>query len=276
MIVEQAPAKLNLALHVRARRPDGYHELETLFVFVRDGDTLTLAPADQDSFEVTGAMAGALSGEGDNLVTRARDRFRAEIAQTGPLAIRLEKRLPVASGLGGGSADAAATLRAMARMSGVALDDPRLFACAAALGSDIPACLLGLSAIGTGRGEELVEVAGPGEWAVLLVNPRVAVPTGPVFAAWDRVDRGPLPEGSALDIAMQGRNDLQPPAIAIAPVIGEVLAELSACEGVKLARMSGSGATCFALFVDEDARTAAARAIEARHPDWWCLETALA
>ena len=276
MIVEQAPAKLNLALHVRARRPDGYHELETLFVFVRDGDTLTLAPADQDSFEVAGAMAGALSGEGDNLVTRARDRFRAEIAQTGPLTIRLEKRLPVASGLGGGSADAAATLRAMARMSGVALDDPRLFACAAALGSDIPACLLGLSAIGTGRGEELVEVAGPGEWAVMLVNPRVAVPTGPVFAAWDRVDRGPLPEGSALDIAMHGRNDLQPPAIAIAPVIGEVLAELSACEGVALARMSGSGATCFALFADTDARAAAARGIEARHPGWWCLETALA
>lgn len=276
MIVEQAPAKLNLALHVRARRPDGYHELETLFVFVRDGDTLMLAPADRDSFEVTGAMAGALSGEGDNLVTRARDRFRAEIAPTGPLSIQLEKRLPVASGLGGGSADAAATLRAMARMSGVALDDPRLFACAAALGSDIPACLLGLSAIGTGRGEELVEVAGPGEWAVLLVNPRVAVSTGPVFAAWDRVDRGPLPEGSAFDIAMQGRNDLQRPAIAIAPVIGEVLAELSACHGVALTRMSGSGATCFALFADADARTAAARAIEARHPGWWCLETALA
>ena len=276
MIVEQAPAKLNLALHVRARRPDGYHELETLFVFVRDGDTLTLAPAERDSFEVTGAMAGALSGEGDNLVTRARDRFRAEIAQTGPLSIQLEKRLPVASGLGGGSADAAATLRAMARMSGLTLDDPRLFACAAALGSDIPACLLGLSAIGTGRGEELVEVTGPGEWAVLLVNPRVAVPTGPVFAAWDRVDRGPLPEGSALDIAMQGRNDLQPPAIAIAPVIGEVLAELSACDGVALARMSGSGATCFALFADTDARAAATRAIEARHPGWWCLETALA
>lgn len=276
MIVEQAPAKLNLALHVRARRPDGYHALETLFVFVRDGDTVTLDAADRDSFQLTGPMAEALSGEGDNLVTRARDRFRAEIAATPPLAIQLEKRLPVASGLGGGSADAAATLRAMARMSGVALDDPRLFACAAALGSDIPACLLGQSAVGTGRGEELAPVAGPGEWAVLLVNPHVAVPTGPVFAAWDRVDRGPLPGGSALDIAMQGRNDLQPPAIAIAPVIGEVLAALDTCDGVALARMSGSGATCFALFADTDTRAAAARGIAARHPEWWCLETALA
>lgn len=276
MIVEQAPAKLNLALHVRARRPDGYHELETLFVFVRDGDVIEVEAADADSFTVIGPMAAALSGEGDNLVTRARDRFRAEIAATPPVAVRLDKRLPVASGLGGGSADAAAMLRALARMSGVALDDPRLFACAAALGSDIPACLLGQSAIGTGRGEELAPVAGPGEWAVLLVNPRVAVPTGPVFAAWDRVDRGPLPEGSALDIAMQGRNDLQPPAVTIAPVIGEVLDALSACDGVALARMSGSGATCFALFADADDRAAAARAIGQSHPGWWCLETALA
>ena len=275
MIVESAPAKLNLALHVRARRDDGYHELETLFVFVRDGDTVRLTPAERDGFAIIGPFAAGLSGEGDNLVTRARDAFRAEFGPGDPLSLVLDKHLPVASGIGGGSADAAATLRGMARLADVALDDPRLMTLAAALGSDVPACLAGRTMIGRGRGEQLSPIDVP-QLPVLLVNPGVGVSTAAVFAAWDRSDRGPLPDGDALTIALQGRNDLEPPARALAPAIDTVLAMLGQASGVLLAHMSGSGATCFALFERAADRTAAATAIRAARPDWWCLETALA
>ena len=273
MIVEPAPAKLNLALHVRARRDDGYHELETLFAFVRDGDTVTLADAAADAFAITGPFAANLSGEGDNLVTRARDAFRAAFGG-GPCAITLDKHLPVASGIGGGSADAAATLRALARRHGVAIDDPALVAVADRLGSDVPACLAGVTLIGRGRGERLTPVAGLA-MPVLLVNPGVAVSTAQVFAGWDRIDRGPLPEGDAMTIAQTGRNDLEPPARALAPAIDTVLALLGAQRGVRVARMSGSGATCFALFDHAADRAAAAKTVAARS-GWWSLETALA
>ncbi|MEG3180186.1 4-(cytidine 5'-diphospho)-2-C-methyl-D-erythritol kinase [Sphingomonas sp. LT1P40] len=274
MVTEQARAKLNLALHVRRRRDDGYHELETLFAFVADGDTVTLSD-EGEGFAVEGPFAGALSGEGDNLVTRAAARFVEVFGLTVPGRITLTKRLPVASGLGGGSADAAATLRLLARWHGVALDDAWLFAVADGLGSDVPACLYGGTAIGRGRGELLTPVAGAAGTAVLLVNPGVAVATGPVFAGWDGVDRGPLIEGDVLAVAQAGRNDLEPPALAIAPVIGEVLAMLAAQRGARLARMSGSGATCFALFDNATTRDVAAMAIRAAQPGWWCLETVL-
>ncbi|KQM66714.1 MULTISPECIES: 4-(cytidine 5'-diphospho)-2-C-methyl-D-erythritol kinase [unclassified Sphingomonas] len=275
MIVEPAPAKLNLALHVRARRDDGYHELETLFVFVRDGDTVRLTPADRDGFAIVGPFAGGLSGEGNNLVTRARDAFRAAFGVSEPLSIVLDKHLPVASGIGGGSADAAATLRGMAKLAGVSRDDPALMAIAAELGSDVPACLAGRTMIGRGRGERLTPIDVP-PLPVLLVNPGVGVSTAAVFAAWDRTDRGPLPQGDALTIALAGRNDLEPPARALAPAIDTVLAMLAAADGVRLARMSGSGATCFALFDRAEDRAAAATTIQAACPAWWCLETALA
>lgn len=275
MIVEPAPAKLNLALHVRARRADGYHELETLFAFVTDGDTVTLTPAERDSFVITGPFAAGLSGEGDNLVTRARDAFRASFGPGDALAIVLDKHLPVASGIGGGSADAAATLRGMARLHGVALDDPALMEIADRLGSDVPACLVGRTMIGRGRGERLTSIDAP-NLPALLVNPGVAVSTAQVFAGWDRVDRGAIGEGDALSIAAAGRNDLEPSARALAPTINDVLAMLCAASGVRLARMSGSGATCFALFDDPAARTAAAAVIRTAQPGWWCLETALA
>ncbi|MGJ3649848.1 4-(cytidine 5'-diphospho)-2-C-methyl-D-erythritol kinase [Sphingomonas sp. GlSt437] len=274
-ITEHAPAKINLALHVRHRRPDGYHELETLFAFLRDGDTIHVEPAPAPSFALTGPFAAVLAGEGDNLVTRAAAAFRAAFAIEAHHAITLDKRLPVASGIGGGSADAAATLRALARLHGVALDEPRLFAIAEGLGADVPACLLGRSAIGTGKGEALTPVAGVEDVPVLLVNPGVAVSTGAVFKAWDGVDRGPIPPGDLLARALAGRNDLEPPARAIAPVIGEVVAMLSAGPGVKLARMSGSGATCFALYETAADRAAAAADLRARHPDWWQLESTL-
>ena len=273
-IGERAPARLNLARHVRARRADGYHALETLFAFCTDGDIITLAPAAADGFALAGPFGAALAGD-DNLVTRARDAFRARFG-AGPCAITLDKRLPIASGIGGGSADAAATLRALARWQGVAADDPALFAIAEGLGADVPACLLGRAALGTGKGEQLAPVAGLGGTPVLLVNPGVAVSTGAVFKAWDGIDRGGLPEGDLLMRARAGRNDLEPPARAIAPVIAEVVTRLQAAPGVLLARMSGSGATCFALFESSAARAAAAASIRAASPGWWCLETALA
>lgn len=275
IIDEVAPAKINLALHVRARRDDGYHELETLFAFLRHGDTIRVEPSDTASFALTGPFGAALQGEGDNLVTRAASAFAAQFGG-GPWAITLDKHLPIASGIGGGSADAAATLRALARLGGVATDDARLFAIAETLGADVPACLLGRSAVGTGKGEQLVPIDGLSGVPVLLVNPGVAVSTGAVFRLWDGVDRGPLGGGPLLARALAGRNDLEPMARTLAPVIGDVVARLALMPGVTLARMSGSGATCFALFDDEDACADAAVAIRREQSGWWCLESALA
>ncbi len=274
MIVEQAPAKINLALHVRSRRDDGYHEIETLFAFVQDGDELRLADG-PPSLAIEGPFAGVLTGEGDNLVTRAASAYAAAFAKPAG-AFTLVKRLPVASGIGGGSADGAAALRALAPRDGVSLDDPRLFAIADSLGSDVPACLLGRSALGRGRGEQLEPVDGLTGMPVLLVNPGVAVSTGPVFAAWDGRDRGPIGEGALLGRALLGRNDLEAPARSIAPAIGEALALLLDGDGTRLVRMSGSGATCFALYDQPEDRAAAARAIRTVRPGWWCLESALA
>jgi len=275
VIVEKAPAKINLALHVRARREDGYHEIETLFAFLQDGDDILLDEG-AASFAVEGPFAAALAGEGDNLVTRAARAYAEAFARRNEGALTLVKRLPVASGIGGGSADAAATLRALARRDGVPLDDVRLFAIADRLGSDVPACLLGQSALGRGRGEQLEPVEGLAGMPVLLVNPGVAVSTGPVFAAWDGLDRGPIGEGALLGRALLGRNDLEAPARGLAPAIGEALGLLLDGEGTRLVRMSGSGATCFALYDRPEHRSAAAAAIRAARPGWWCLESALA
>lgn len=273
VIVETAPAKINLALHVRRRRADGYHDLETLFAFLRHGDTITLAPADRPSLALTGPFGQALAGD-DNLVERAARAFAAAFGG-GPWAITLDKHLPIASGIGGGSADAAATLRALARAAAIAPDDPRLFAIAEGLGADVPACLLGRSAIGTGKGERLEPVDGVADVPVLLVNPGVAVSTGAVFRAWDGVDRGGIGGGTLIARALAGRNDLEAPARAIAPVITDVVDRLAAQPGVVLARMSGSGATCFALFASAGDRRRAAAEIGAAMPDWWCLESTL-
>jgi 4-diphosphocytidyl-2-C-methyl-D-erythritol kinase len=291
MIVEPAPAKLNLALHVRARRPDGYHEIETLFAFCRDGDLIELEPASKNSFAITGPFAAALAASStpaqagvqlddggdhwtDNLVTRAADAFAAGYGIIRPHRITLTKNLPIASGIGGGSADAAATLRALARLHTVPLAGSRLHAIAARLGADVPACLGGRTALGRGRGDALRAIDGLPGTPTLLVNPGVPVSTAAVFAAWDRVDRGAIGEGDLLARARAGRNDLQAPARALAPAIDEILALLTAAPGILLARMSGSGATCFALFEDDAARAAVADT--ARTRGWWCLETALA
>ncbi|WP_375428887.1 4-(cytidine 5'-diphospho)-2-C-methyl-D-erythritol kinase [uncultured Sphingomonas sp.] len=280
MITEPAPAKVNLALHVRHRRPDGYHELETLFAFCRDGDLIELEPAAENRFTITGPFAAALTGGADpapwadNLVTRAADAFAAEYRIAQAHRIVLTKNLPIASGIGGGSADAAAILRALARLRAIPSIDLRLAAIAARLGADVPACLIGRTTIGRGRGDALEEIAGLPGTPVLLVNPGVPVSTAAVFARWDGVDRGAIGEGDLLARARAGRNDLEPPARGLAPVIDRVLGPLTNAPGVLLARMSGSGATCFALFEDAAARAAAAAV--ARMRGWWCLETELA
>ncbi|MDB5709545.1 MAG: 4-diphosphocytidyl-2C-methyl-D-erythritol kinase [Sphingomonas bacterium] len=274
MIVETAPAKINLALHVRARRADGYHEIETLFAFLCEGDVLTLVPGDL-SLAITGPFAGDLTVDDDNLVLRAARSYATAFGVTAAGAFTLDKRLPIASGIGGGSADAAAALRALARRDGIAPDDRRLFDCAAALGSDVPACLLGVTVLGGGRGELLEPLCTVAGTPVLLVNPGVAVSTAKVFASWDKIDRGPIPVGGTLDRALAGRNDLEAPARALAPAIDEVLAALHGTEKTLLVRMSGSGATCFALYANEAARDAAATTIRATHPGWWCLESVL-
>lgn len=275
-IVEVAPAKINLALHVRRRRADGYRDIETLFAFLTDGDVLTVEDASEDRFAIVGPFAAALAGEGGNLVLAARDAFAETFGAVPPLAITLDKRLPVASGIGGGSADAAAMLRILAARRGVALDDPGLLACAARLGADVPACLMGVAARGSGTGTDLEPVASLAGTPVLLVNPGVAVSTAAVFRAWDGCDRGALGDGDVLAVARAGRNDLEEPARQIAPAIDAMLDALSAQPGVVLSRMSGSGATCFALFADVAARDAAAAAIQSARADWWLLESTLA
>lgn len=263
-LTQTAYAKINLALHVRERRADGYHALETLFAFVDAGDTLSAKIAEQDSLQTHGEFASGIDNPFENLAARAL----AALPRPQGLAVTLEKNLPVAAGLGGGSADAGAVFRIVEQLHGLPDDWQER---AAKLGADVPSCVRSEMAIGRGTGTELTEVENDMKGTpVLLVNPRVPLSTGSVFKTWDQVDRGPLPTGSARTIALEGRNDLDAPALALCPVIGEVIAAL---EGTKawLARMSGSGATCFALFDTEEQRDAAKARINEIHPRWWML-----
>ncbi|MEO6717988.1 MAG: 4-(cytidine 5'-diphospho)-2-C-methyl-D-erythritol kinase [Novosphingobium sp.] len=263
-MIEIAYAKINLALHVRRRREDGYHELETVFAFVDQGDQLTASPAAYDVLNVKGEFAGALNNASGNVVMQALTTLK----HSPGWSVILEKRLPVAAGLGGGSADAGAIFRMVERWSGMP-DDWQ--ARAAKLGADVPACVRSETCLGHGTGTDLTplenDLAGI---PVLLVNPRLPLSTGPVFTGWDGVDRGALPLGSARQIALSGRNDLETPAIALCPAIGEVLAALASTAPL-LARMSGSGATCFALYEQRDDLERALELIAARHPEWWTL-----
>ena len=265
---EFAPAKVNLALHVTGRRADGYHLLDSLVAFPRVGDRLEAVPADDWSLGIDGPFAAGLETGPDNLVLRA-----AALFPPGPaLALRLTKNLPVASGIGGGSADAAAALRLIARSRGAALPAPEAVL---GLGADVPVCLAGLPARMSGIGEVLVPLRLPAAWLV-LINPGVPVPTGAVFSRLARRDNPPLaPVPAFADApALAGylaaqRNDLEPPARAVAPAVGEVIAALGLAAGCLLARMSGSGATCFGLFATAAAAEAAAADIRHRAPEWW-------
>jgi 4-diphosphocytidyl-2-C-methyl-D-erythritol kinase len=263
---EIAPAKLNLALHVRGKLPDGRHAIETVFAFCTDGDRLSAEPADGISLTVTGPFRGELGQPDDNLVMRAA-RALAKAAQvTTGAALILDKKLPIASGIGGGSADAAAALRLLTSLWQV--DPDRAEAVARLLGSDVPACLLSLPARGEGAGDQLTPIALPelSGKPVLLVNPRVPLSTAEVFARWDGVDRG------ALGDWREGRNDLEAPAKALVPQIEAVLSWLGTRPGATFTRMSGSGATCFALFASEQARD---EAVEHVPREWWRLPTFL-
>ncbi|HEY5711882.1 MAG TPA: 4-(cytidine 5'-diphospho)-2-C-methyl-D-erythritol kinase [Allosphingosinicella sp.] len=260
---EVAYAKINLALHVRGREPDGYHRIETLFAFAEDGDILTAATGEGLRLTVTGPFAAALESGENNLALRAARALGGD-----DVTLNLEKSLPVASGIGGGSADAAAALRLLRRFWGGDLDDDALRAVAATLGADVSACVASRTARGTGRGDELVEVfeEGLAGTPLLLVNPGLPLSTAAVFKAWDGVDRGPLENWRS------GRNDLEAPARQLVP---EIAAVLDALAGAEFARMSGSGATCFGLYASETERDAAVDVIAAAHPDWWLLGTRL-
>jgi 4-diphosphocytidyl-2-C-methyl-D-erythritol kinase len=272
-LVETAYAKINLALHVRARRGDGYHEIETLFAFAEDGDGLRAVPAADVTLTIVGDFAKGLSNGSDNLVLRAAEALRSAYGVKTGAGITLDKRLPVAAGIGGGSADAAAALHLLTRLWDLPDDLDRLLALAAPLGADVPACVMSQTLRGKGLGDDLALI-GKGALTglpLLLVNPGVACPTGPVFAAWDGVDRGPLAAGDALAAARAGRNDLERPALTLVPQIAGVLETLNAQGGLIFARMSGSGATCFGLFENDAARDSAADAFG----DAWRLKTNL-
>ena len=262
---EIAPAKLNLALHVRGRLPDGRHAIETVFAFCTDGDRLTF---EQDhglsEVETRGPFAGDIGQ--DNLVASAWRAMKNEGNLKSSARFVLEKNLPVAAGLGGGSADAAAALRLVTQV--FSLDPEIARRVAPSLGSDVPACLLSLPMRGEGGGETLtpVDLRDISGTPVLLVNPRTTLSTADVFARWDGRDRGPL--GNWRD----GRNDLEGPAILLVPQVESVLAWLGTRPGANFVRMSGSGATCFAFFDDEEARDWAAEAVPR---EWWRLSTFL-
>ncbi|MCM5552457.1 4-(cytidine 5'-diphospho)-2-C-methyl-D-erythritol kinase [Pleomorphomonas sp. NRK KF1] len=276
-IVEEARAKVNLALHVTGRRPDGYHDLDMLVVFADIGDSLTLAASEAERFLIDGPMAAGLSADADNLVLRALNGFREVTGRTEPLAIQLTKRLPVASGIGGGSADAAAALRGLCRLHGLPADDPALAALVLSLGADVPMCIASTPAHVGGVGDRITPTTGQLSFGLLLVNPRVGLSTPAAFRALERRDNPPLPPLPAFDtverlagfLAGETRNDLEPPARTIAPVIGDVLAALADLPGIRLARMSGSGATCFGLFDDKTSAERAALKLAREHPDWW-------
>ena len=270
-VSEAAPAKLNLCLHVTGRRGDGYHLLDSLVVFADVADRVLVAPGKGLSLQVTGPEAADLGSEPDNLVLRAARSLGVTDA-----TLVLDKHLPVASGIGGGSADAAATLRALARLTGRPLpSDAEVLH----LGADVPVCLAGRPARMTGIGETLVPLQPlPALW-VVLVNPRVAVPTPQVFATRTRRDNPPLPdlptaalasaEAFAAWLTDHTRNDLIPPARAVAPILAEVHTTLAATPSCLLARMSGSGGTHFGLFASAEAAETAARTLAAAHPGWW-------
>ena len=264
-LVEPAPAKLNLALHVRGKLPDGRHAIETIFAFCTDGDKLAVNPSDELTLEVAGPFAGELGSVEDNLALRAARLLRERGRVSQGAALTLTKVLPVASGIGGGSADAAAALRLLTRLWSI---DPAVAQdIAPELGADVPACLLSMTARGQGAGDELQLVdAGVSGTPVLLINPRVEVSTRDVFQRWDGDDKGPLTDWRS------GRNDLEPIAVSIVPLVGAVLAWLSIQPGTRCVRMSGSGATCFALFKSEEARDAAEVAVPR---EWWKLSTYL-
>jgi 4-diphosphocytidyl-2-C-methyl-D-erythritol kinase len=285
MLIEEGRAKVNLTLRVVGRRVDGYHELESVVAFADCADRLTLAPGAELRLTLSGPLAQACGDTSDNLVLKAALRLSERVPGLKTGAFTLDKVLPVAAGIGGGSADAAAALRLLAQLNGLAPDDRRLHDTALEIGADVPVCLASRACDMTGVGETLMPLSLP-IMPCVLVNPRVAVATRDVFAALGLrngellvgatdVFRGtawPEPGASVEDwveALAAGSNDLEAPAMRIQPVIGEVIAALSATDGAWLARMSGSGATCFAIFENTAEAQRAAQKVQLDHPQWW-------
>jgi 4-diphosphocytidyl-2-C-methyl-D-erythritol kinase len=289
-LVESAPAKVNLTLRVLGRRADGYHDLESLVAFADVTDRLALAVGDALTLTVLGPGASQAGAEADNLVTKAARALAARVPGLRAGAFRLDKNLPVAAGLGGGSADAAAALRLLARANKLAPNDPRLHDAARATGADVPVCLDPRPRIMRGIGEILSAPLPLPRLHALLVNPGVAVPTKLVFSGWKPSANPIRASDTAANFAglpnMQNKqellrwlaseaSDLETPAIALEPAIAEVLASLRAAAGCRLARMSGSGATCFALFSSAADSASAGKSLRVKFPDWWIVETVL-
>lgn len=285
LAIVRAPAKINLALHVTGQLPGGYHRIETLVVFAQEADVLTLEPGGRPAPSLIGLVCEGPFSEGleadeRNLVLRAA---RAFLDRTGwkpgrDLRFRLEKNLPVASGIGGGSSDAAAALIAMARLSGI--NDPDvLHSVAAGLGADVPMCLARAPLLASGIGERIETISLADRLELVLVNPGTGVSTQEVFRRLSHKENPPLegrPEpGRLIDWLGRQRNDLEAPAIFLAPVIGQVLDQLAVMSGCLLARMSGSGATCFGLFDSRENAQDAAIALAADNPGWWARATSL-
>jgi 4-diphosphocytidyl-2-C-methyl-D-erythritol kinase len=278
-VTEQAPAKINLALAVIGQREDGYHLLDSLVTFTAFGDRIGLSPAAQDRLTLSGCFGDALAADADNLVTRTRDRLRGALAAAGrvapPVHIHLEKNLPIASGIGGGSADAAATLRGLLTLWQAAVPKAELDAMAISLGADVPMCLASRPLIARGVGEDITPVPMP-SLPMVLANPLVGVSTPAVFKALASKHNPPLVlDGAPADwpeAIGRLRNDLEPPARALCPDIAAISESLAAA-GAALVRMSGSGATCFALYPSDAAADAAATALARRHPSWFFTAT---
>lgn len=278
-----APAKINLSLHVGDKRTDGYHELESLVAFADIGDSVHVSRADRLSLAVDGPFADGVT-DVDNIVLKAAHAFAGDTGQTVPVRIALTKNLPVASGIGGGSADAAATLRALDELYPGSANDEELRDIALALGSDVPACLISKPLLMRGRGERLSPLPAFPETPIVLVNPRVTLATAAVFRRLDERSGGttgnpvfgPLANHRALvSVLTERRNDLEAPARDLEPVIGDVLNELARMPGILLARMSGSGATCFGIFDRPSDAEMAAIALSHSNPAWWVKKAAL-
>ncbi len=277
-----APAKLNLYLHVTGRRPDGYHLLDSLIAFAGVCDVVEAAQADELSLAVEGPFAAALPAADENLALKAARALKQAAGVEAGARIRLEKRLPVASGIGGGSADAAAVLGALVKLWGVDTRAVDLDAVALSLGADVPACVKGYAAFVGGIGEEIRRApALPPAWLV-LVNPGRALKTAAVFKAWAgefgtpaRFDESPATAGVLAELLKTRDNQLTAAAVGLEPAVGEALAALAAGDGVLLARMSGSGATCFGLFAEAGQAAGAAALIGRDRPGWWVRATPL-
>ena len=284
-VVERARAKVNLTLHIRGKRPDGYHELESLVVFADVHDELTFDPGAEDGLELEGPFAGLVDGE--NLVLKAKRTVSSWLGMPISGAFRLRKTIPVAAGLGGGSSDAAAAIRALLRAYGGTRDASPFVARSAAIGADVPVCVHNGAAWMCGLGERIAPVSRMPRLPAILVNPRIKLSTADVFKT---LKAPPLPAGApeappvlpplndveaAAAYASEGRNDLEAPAIALEPAVDAVLGSIRRLDGCLLARLSGSGPTCFGLFPSQEAAARAATEIGDAHPNWWVQATTL-